>query len=74
MGNYDLLYAFADCQCPQAEDTDVVEDGGEAYSMLQYSLDMHKAFPFDKQWKEEVAFWRRMVQEAKKNKRRILTA
>lgn len=75
VSTFDTMVSFLDINCPQGEGVDLDEaDKGisECEAMLQYSLDELQYDPESKQWKEEVASWRRMLQEAKKSKRRML--
>lgn len=75
VSTFDTMVSFLDITCPQGEDVDLDEaDKGisECEAMLQYSLDELQFQPESEQWKEEVAFWRRILQESKKTKRRML--
>lgn len=68
---FDTMVAFCDISCPQAEGyslDDVDRDIGECHNMLQWALDELDIQPDSEQWKSEVAFWRRMLQEAKRAK------
>lgn len=75
--NFDIMAAFCDVTCPQSEGVNL-EDANkgimESEAMLQWALDGLNAEPESKQWIEEVAFWRRILLESKKAKRRMLAA
>ena len=72
---FDTMAAFCDVTCPQFEGVDLEEvDKGiaECQCMLWNAIDNLELNPESKQWKEEVAFWRRILQDSKRNKRRML--
>lgn len=71
---FDTMVAFCDISCPQAEGyslDDVDKDIGECHNMLQWAMSELDFNPESERWKEEVAFWRRMLQEAKRAKVRM---
>ncbi len=80
MGKYETMVAFLDLDCPQSAcECELTLDEAdksisECEAMLQYSLEGLQLNPDSEQWKDEVASWRRMLQEAKKAKRRMLAS
>lgn len=75
VSTFDTMAAFCDITCPQGEGitlSDADKNISECEAMFQWALCGLNAEPKSKQWKEEVAAWRRMLQEAKKAKRRML--
>lgn len=80
LGN--AILEVMDCQCEPSQEEYTLEelDAGiaDCYCMLQYFLDMEKAYnegtPQHEMAKEEVAFWSRMYKTAKINRRRFVAA